>query len=112
MKNCKHIYNIYISSLNKDNLTNQLWLAYAYFHSGDFPKALQIYNELLKKPNCDPNIYTYKACCLYALCKFKEGLEEAKKGVPTELNVCLFYIMLYIYIHVEQSTFSSCVQTW
>ena len=72
--------------LNKDNLTNQLWLAYAYFHSGDFPKALQIYNELLKKPNCDPNIYTYKACCLYALCKFKEGLEEAKKGVPTELN--------------------------
>ena len=72
--------------LNKENLTNQLWLAYSYFHNGDFPKALSIYNELLKKQNYDQNIHTYKACCLYALCKFKEGLEEAKKGLPTELN--------------------------
>jgi intraflagellar transport protein 56 len=59
---------------------------------------LQIYNELLKKPNCDSNIYTYKACCLYALCKFKEGLEEAKKGVPTELNVNI-YIYIYNYMY-------------
>ena len=72
--------------LNKENLTNQLWLAYSYFHNGDFPKALSIYNELLKKQNYDQNIHTYKACCLYALCKFKEGLEEAKQGLPTELN--------------------------
>ena len=72
--------------LNKENLTNQLWLAYSYFHNGDFPKALSIYNELSKRQNFDQNIFTYKACCLYALCKFKEGLEEAKKGVPTELN--------------------------
>ncbi|MCQ2821078.1 MAG: hypothetical protein MJ252_27785 [archaeon] len=61
-------------------------MAYAYFHNGDFPKALEIYDNLIKKPNHDLNLHTYKACCLYALCKFKEGLEEAKKGMPTELN--------------------------
>ena len=47
---------------------------------------MDIYDELLKKPNCDLNLHTYKACCLYALCKFKEGFEEAKKGIPNELN--------------------------
>ena len=72
--------------LNKENLTNQLWLAYSYYHSGDFPKALQIYRNLTKKASYDLNIHTYIACCLYALTKYKEGLEEAKKGVPSELN--------------------------
>ena len=72
--------------LMKDNLTNQLWLAYAYYHNGDFPKALQIYKNLTKKASYDLNIHTYIACCLYALTKYKEGLEEAKKGLPTDLN--------------------------
>ena len=40
----------------------------------------------MKKPNYDLNIHSYKACCLYALCKFKERLEEAKKGLTSELN--------------------------
>ena len=72
--------------LNRENINNQLWLAYSYFHNGDFPSALEIYNNLMKKPNYDLNLHTYKACCLYALCKFKEGLEEAKKGLTSELN--------------------------
>ncbi|MCQ2816309.1 MAG: CDC27 family protein [archaeon] len=89
MKRCK--INLIINhSLNKDNVTNQLWLAYAYFHNGDFPNALKIYTEMTKKPNYDLNIHTYKACCLYALTKYKEGLEEAKKGYPSELNVKYF----------------------
>ena len=72
--------------LNKDNLNNQLWLAYSYYHSGDFPKALSIYRNLTKKASYDLNIHTYIACCLYALTKYKEGLEEAKKGIPSDLN--------------------------
>ena len=72
--------------LNKDNVNNQLWLAYAYYHNGDFPKALQIYRNLVKKPGYDQNIHTYIACCLYALTKYKEGLEEAKLGLPSDLN--------------------------
>ena len=57
--------------LNKDNLNNQLWLAYSYYHNGDFPKALNIYKNLIKKPNYDLNIHTYIACCLYALTRYK-----------------------------------------
>jgi len=72
--------------VNKENITNQLWLAYAYFHNGDFPNALEIYNNLMKRPNYDPNFHTFKACCLYALCKYKDGLIEAKKGLQSELN--------------------------
>jgi len=72
--------------LNKDNQNNQLWLAYSYYHSGDFPKALAIYRNLTKKASYDLNIHTYIACCLYALTKYKEGLEEAKKGIPSDLN--------------------------
>lgn len=72
--------------LNRENIQNRLWLAYAYFHSGDFPSALSIYNELTKKQSYDLEIHNYKACCLYALCKYKEGLEEAKKGKDSPLN--------------------------
>jgi len=55
--------------LNKDNLNIQLWLAYSYYHSGDFPKTLSIYRNLTKKASYDLNIHTYIACCLYALTK-------------------------------------------
>ena len=72
--------------LNRDNIQNRLWLAYSYFHSGDFPSALSIYTELTKKQNYDLEIHNYMACCYYALCKYKEGFEEAKKGKESPLN--------------------------
>ena len=37
--------------------------------------------------NYDTNIHNYKACCLYALCRYKEAFEEANKGFNNELNV-------------------------
>lgn len=40
---------------------------------------MDIYDELTKRPDCDPNIYTFKACCLYALCSYKEAKAEAEK---------------------------------
>jgi hypothetical protein len=41
----------------------------------------------MKKPAYDLNYHTYKGCCLYALCRYKEALEETKKGLSSELNV-------------------------
>lgn len=41
----------------------------------------------MKKPNYDLNIPTNKACCLYALGRYKEAFEEAKKGMTSDLNV-------------------------
>lgn len=41
---------------------------------------MDIYTELTKRQNPDPILYTYKACCLYALCRFREAYEEADKA--------------------------------
>ena len=51
-----------------------------------FSKSLAIYKNITKKASYDLNIHTYIVCCLYALTKYKEGLEEAKQGIPSDLN--------------------------
>jgi hypothetical protein len=56
-------------------------------------KALDVYTELSKKPNYDLNIHTNKACCLYALARYKEAFDEAKKGSNSELNVIPYKIL-------------------
>ena len=66
--------------LNKENHSHQMWLAYCYYHNGDYDKCLEIYSHWIEKPNSDSILYTYKACCLYALCRYKEAAVEAEKG--------------------------------
>eukprot|EP00928_Gymnodinium_smaydae_P054136 TRINITY_DN37960_c0_g1_i1.p1 TRINITY_DN37960_c0_g1~~TRINITY_DN37960_c0_g1_i1.p1 ORF type:complete len:596 (+),score=172.12 TRINITY_DN37960_c0_g1_i1:108-1790(+) len=67
-----------------------MWLAYSYFHNGDYKKALETYEEAEKKEN-DQNIHAYKACCLYALCQFNEAEEEAKLAPETPLKVRILF---------------------
>lgn len=50
-------------------------------------KSLEIYSELAKKNNYDQNIHSYKSCCLYALCRYKEALEEANLAPSSQLTV-------------------------
>jgi hypothetical protein len=50
-------------------------------------RSLDIYSDLTKKTNYDQSMHTNKACCLYALGRYKEAYDEAKKGVESELNV-------------------------
>lgn len=52
-----------------------------------YSKALDVYNDLNKRPNYDLNIHTYKACCLYALAKYKEAFDESKLGLENDLNI-------------------------
>merc|ERR1719311_590053 len=66
------------------------WLAYCYFHNGDYRKALEVYEELAKKEN-DPNIHAYKACCLYALCQYQDAEDEAKKGPESALQTRVLF---------------------
>ena len=40
---------------------------------------MDIYDELIKRGEQDNNIHVYKACCLYALCMYKEAKAEAEK---------------------------------
>lgn len=54
-------------SVTDTNIETYLWLAYCYFHNGDYKEAMYIYDDLLKKPNSSKDLHIYKSCCLYAL---------------------------------------------
>ena len=44
-------------------------------------KAMQVYDELIKRGEQDQQIYVYKACCLYATGQNKEAKAEAEKSL-------------------------------
>eukprot|EP00931_Biecheleriopsis_adriatica_P035026 TRINITY_DN2018_c0_g2_i1.p1 TRINITY_DN2018_c0_g2~~TRINITY_DN2018_c0_g2_i1.p1 ORF type:complete len:562 (+),score=167.22 TRINITY_DN2018_c0_g2_i1:211-1896(+) len=67
-----------------------MWLAYVYFHNGDYKKAIDCYDDAMKKEN-DPNIYAYKACCYYALCQYTEAEEEVKKAPESPLKTRVLF---------------------
>jgi len=54
-------------------------------------KAMDIYDELMKRSDYDKNIHSYKACCLYALCSYKEAKVEAQKAEDSALKNRLLF---------------------
>mmetsp|Transcript_95965 Transcript_95965/g.170315 ORF Transcript_95965/g.170315 Transcript_95965/m.170315 type:complete len:566 (+) Transcript_95965:83-1780(+) len=72
-----------------------LWLAYVYFHNGDYKKAIDAYDDHLKKvmpgQETDLNIHAYKACCLYALTQYQEAEDEAKKAPDSPLKTRILF---------------------
>jgi intraflagellar transport protein 56 len=63
-----------------------------YFNQTDFyRKALDLYDELMKRPDYDRHIHGYKACCQYALCNFKEAKQEALKAEESGLKNRLLF---------------------
>lgn len=42
-------------------------------------RAIDVYDELIKRNDYAQEIHVYKACCLYALCNYKEAKAEAEK---------------------------------
>ena len=63
----------------------------------NFRRAMDIYDELIKRnenQNSESlsNIYVFKACCLYALCMYKEAKAECEKAVDdSPLKMRLFF---------------------
>ena len=41
-----------------------------------YRKSMDIYDELMKRNDYDRNIHAFKACCMYALCNYKEAKVE------------------------------------
>eukprot|EP01137_Pigoraptor_chileana_P005442 Opistho-2@2870 len=77
---------------NADPKTDQ-WIAYCAFHNSDYKKAMEEYQGVVKKGNCDPDVYTYLGCCYFFLGMYEEADEVAKKGSPTKLqNRLLFHL--------------------
>ena len=50
-------------------------------------KAMDTYDELMKREGFDEDIHVYKGCCLFALCKYDEAKEECEKGRDSDLKV-------------------------
>lgn len=67
-----------------------MWLAYSYFHNGDYRKAIDMYDEAMKKEN-DPHIHAYKGCCLYALCQYQDADDAVKLAPDSSLKTRLTF---------------------
>merc|ERR1719464_969121 len=69
----------------RHDIKTYLGIAYCAYHNGDYSRSIQIYDELLKKGEDNQeglsNIYVFKACCMYALCQYKEAKVECEKAI-------------------------------
>jgi intraflagellar transport protein 56 len=55
------------------------WLAYCYFHLGEYKKALDAYEECLHAREGGEEVHLYAACCMYFLQMYKQAEAEADK---------------------------------
>lgn len=71
---------------------------------------MDIYDELIKRPDYDHNIHSFKACCQYALCNFKEAKVEAMKAEDSPLkNRLLFQLAQKVGDENEIMTYHSAL---
>jgi intraflagellar transport protein 56 len=54
-------------------------------------KAINIYDDLMRKPDYNKELHVFKACCLYALCNYDEAKRECAKGPESPLFVRLMF---------------------
>ena len=52
---------------------------------------MDIYDELMKRPDYDRSLHAFKACCLYALCSYKDAVQEAQKADESALRTRLLF---------------------
>lgn len=64
---------------HRHDLKTYMGIAYCAFHNGDYKRAMDIYDELMKRDNYDPQLHLFKAACLYAFTQYKESKVEAEK---------------------------------
>ena len=70
-----------------------LWIAYCAFHLGDYKKSMEEYEKISKKEGCDPEVWTYLACCYFLLGMYHESDEVLGKGPRCPLeNRLLFHL--------------------
>ncbi|CAE8711574.1 unnamed protein product, partial [Polarella glacialis] len=67
-----------------------MWLAFTYFHNGDYKKAIDAYDDALKKES-DLSIHAYKACCFYALTQYQEAEDSAKLAPDSTLKTRILF---------------------
>ena len=65
---------------SKHDIKTLITLAYSCFHNGDYRKSIDTYEELMRNHDYDKNFHLFKACCLYAECRYKEAKAECEKA--------------------------------
>lgn len=66
------------------------WLAYCYFHNGDYKRALSIYRDFAKKYPLMPMILE-QSLCLFGLFKYQESQALAEKAEDSPLKARILY---------------------
>ncbi|KAM3719016.1 Intraflagellar transport protein [Dirofilaria immitis] len=82
----------------KDGNTNnmvELWLGHCAFRAGEYRKAISIYEKMLNKKNCSPEVNVYIACCLFFLGMCAEARQYAEKGPNNALQNRLLFHLAY-----------------
>lgn len=66
-----------------------MWLAYAYFHLGQYQRALDTYDQVREPQPAE--LALYRACCLFYLQQYKEAAQEAARGPASPLQTRLLF---------------------
>ncbi|CAI4226391.1 unnamed protein product [Auanema sp. JU1783] len=81
-----------VKSANRDEST-ELWLGHCYFRAGEFKKACEVYERMLKLESCPNEVYVYLGCCFLFLGMYKEAKETAEKCKRSPLqNRLMFHV--------------------
>ncbi|XP_014674786.1 PREDICTED: intraflagellar transport protein 56-like [Priapulus caudatus] len=70
---------------------DDMWLAYCAFHLGDYKRALEEYERMLKKNPTDPNLCLSASCCYFFLGMYKESDEAAGKAPASPLKTIIMF---------------------
>ncbi|KAF1331583.1 hypothetical protein FI667_g4100, partial [Globisporangium splendens] len=88
-----------------------LWLACAYFHLGNYQRALDCYEQIRDPEDECPEISLYRAYCMHYLQFYKDAMKEAVRGPSGTLqNRILFNYQLslaaihYFRNHLQEAT--------
>ncbi|XP_053202718.1 intraflagellar transport protein 56-like isoform X2 [Panonychus citri] len=94
----------YNKTSGKDNLENEIWIGYCYFHLGEYSSALELYENIINSlpSNHDPNhggssssssvnitrdeVYLYIGCCQFLLGMYPECTKSLSLSVPIAGN--------------------------
>mmetsp|Transcript_15366 Transcript_15366/g.36287 ORF Transcript_15366/g.36287 Transcript_15366/m.36287 type:complete len:563 (-) Transcript_15366:128-1816(-) len=69
------------------------WSIYAAFHLGEYQKALDMIDDMLKSCEQEGQLHLYRACCMFYLGQYKEAEREALMGPVNRLqNRLLFHL--------------------
>ncbi|ESO84728.1 hypothetical protein LOTGIDRAFT_221830 [Lottia gigantea] len=70
----------------KGNEETDLWIAYCAFHLGDYKRAMEEYERLTKRGNCQPDVWTFLACAYFFLGMYPQAQKAVEKGPKGQLQ--------------------------